>query len=158
MDLEGAFNCASMARGRRELTVSVNVDGVGLKLSSSSLLRLPQTGTRRVRATSRRRSALSDHRSASHSTHVPTARISLYLYCTLQPLLTTTLCTCSSYWVGVCRAKRNSLSPGHRSPLSRLPHIFRRPTARYSIRLSSTSQLIKKSQHPSDKGDVECSK
>ena len=92
-----------------------------------------------AQGTSKKSEALTgDHRSASHSTYVlrlPTASISLYLYCTLQPLLTTTLCTCNSYWIGVCRVKRNPPSPGHRSPLSRLPRIFRRPIAWCSIRL-----------------------
>ena len=55
-----------MARGKQELTVSVKVDGVGLKSSSSSSssLRLPQAGT--CRSASNKSEVLGNHRSTSH--------------------------------------------------------------------------------------------
>ena len=72
---------------------------------SSCRGRQPQAGTRK--STSDPLKTLGDHvtpvAAAAHAPAVSVAPVSvrLYLYRALQPLLTITPCTCSSYWAGV---------------------------------------------------------
>ena len=85
-----------MAYGRQKLTVSTDVVGVESQVAVVASHKLERG---RIQATSWRRSAITV--TLSRSVSVAPASARLYLYCTLQPLLTIAPCPCSSYWAGV---------------------------------------------------------